>query len=303
MKAKKHLLKKLKTIKNLDIETDVPLKKLTSMKVGGPVDIYLIPHNLETLKKVLNLINEIDIPLQVMGKGSNIIVSDSGFKGVILHLVKLDRVQITDNIITAESGITLSTLANKALENSLTGLEFASGIPGSLGGALCMNAGAYGDEMKDVVLESLIIDYSGNEYHLSKKDLKLSYRHSILQDEPLISVKVKLKLKPGNKTDIKKLMKKLNQKRKEKQPLKWPSAGSAFKRPPGNYAGALIEKAGMKGTKVGGAQVSKKHAGFIINRGQATAQDVKNLILKVQNEVYQNSGITLEPEPKFIGDF
>lgn len=166
-----------------------------------------------------------------------------------------------------------------------------------------MNAGAYGGEMKDIITEAILLDYSGEEMKLKNKELGLSYRYSILQEKPLIAVKVKLKLKPGNREEIKAYMKEINQKRKEKQPLEWPSAGSAFKRPEGYYAGPLIEEAGMKGVRVGGAQVSEKHAGFIINLGNATARDVRQLMKMVQERVYEKSKVRLEPEPKFIGEF
>ncbi|MFW6271366.1 MAG: UDP-N-acetylmuramate dehydrogenase, partial [Bacillota bacterium] len=191
----------------------------------------------------------------------------------------------------------------RALGAGLTGLEFASGIPGSLGGALFMNAGAYGQEMKDIVEEALLFDYSGIKQTVTNQELNFSYRHSLLKEKPLIAVRAKMSLKPASSKKIKKLMKKLNQKRKDKQPLEWPSAGSIFKRPPDNYAGSLIEKTGLKGLKIGGAEVSRKHAGFIINKGKATASDIKRLVSKVQQEVYENTGIKLEPEPVFIGEF
>ncbi|MFW6007586.1 MAG: UDP-N-acetylmuramate dehydrogenase, partial [Halanaerobiales bacterium] len=251
---KDRLVNTLNKIKDLKVKTNIPLKNYTSFKVGGPADIFSIPKNIESLQKLLRKIKSIQIPVFILGKGTNIIAGDKGYRGIIIYTGKLNNISINQNQITAESGISLSSLANKALENNLSGLEFASGIPGSLGGALCMNAGAYGHEMKDIVTGSTVFTYSGKKKNYTKEKLNLSYRHSIFQEKPLIAVKITLNLIPGNFQDIKKRMTRLNKKRKEKQPLEWPSAGSIFKRPPDNYAGALIEKTGMKGLKIGGAQ-------------------------------------------------
>lgn len=294
---------KLNKIDHLEVRYNVPLKEYTSFRIGGPADIFLAPRTIPAFRKTMSLLNNYQLPLFILGKGSNIIVGDKGFRGVVIYTGQLNRVEIKGKEIIAEAGITLSSLANKAMEAGLTGLEFASGIPGTLGGALYMNAGAYGGEMKDIITEAILLDYSGEEMKLKNKELGLSYRYSILQEKPLIAVKVKLKLKPGNREEIKAYMKEINQKRKEKQPLEWPSAGSAFKRPEGYYAGPLIEEAGMKGVRVGGAQVSEKHAGFIINLGNATARDVRQLMKMVQERVYEKSKVRLEPEPKFIGEF
>ncbi|MFW6380912.1 MAG: UDP-N-acetylmuramate dehydrogenase [Bacillota bacterium] len=299
------LIEKLNTISNLAIFTEVPLKHYTSFQVGGPADILIVPSTIRALQKSLEIINHYsrDIPLFIMGKGSNIIPADRGFRGLIIHTIKLTGVQIRGKQITANSGITLKQLATRALEEGLAGLEFAAGIPGTLGGALYMNAGAYGSEIKDLITEAELLDYQGHSHRLSVSELKLSYRHSLLQEKPLIATSITLKLKPGDPETIRARSRELNQKRRARQPLQWPSAGSAFKRPDGYYAGALIEKAGLKGTRVGNAQVSSKHAGFIINRGGATATDIRNLIRKIQDRVYKTTGIRLEPEPRFIGDF
>lgn len=297
------LKSKLNKIDHLEVRYNVPLKEYTSFRIGGPADIFLAPRTIPAFRKTMCLLNNYQLPLFILGKGSNIIVGDKGFRGVVIYTGQLNRVEIKGKEIIAEAGITLSSLANKAMEAGLTGLEFASGIPGTLGGALYMNAGAYGGEMKDIITEAILLDYSGKEMKLKKRELGLSYRYSILQEKPLIAVKVKLKLKPGNVEEIKAYMKEINRKRKEKQPLEWPSAGSAFKRPEGYYAGPLIEEAGMKGVRVGGAQVSEKHAGFIINLGNATARDVRQLMRMVQERVYEKSKVRLEPEPKFIGEF
>lgn len=298
-----NLKNKLNNIKQLDVKYNISIKEYTSFKIGGPVDILAIPHSISALQNLLLTISEHNISPFILGKGSNIIVADRGYRGIIIYTGELKQITVEDNYLTAEAGITLSSLANKALSAGLTGLEFASGIPGTLGGALFMNAGAYGGEMKDVVKNATLLNYSGKVIDYNLENLKLSYRYSILQEQNLIAVKVKLRLKAGNKKEIKKKMKTLNSKRKEKQPLQWPSAGSIFKRPPGYYSGPLIEKAGLKGLRVGDAQVSEKHAGFIINLGNATAADVKALISKVQAEVYKKNGVKLEVEPRFIGDF
>ncbi|MFW5971868.1 MAG: UDP-N-acetylmuramate dehydrogenase [Bacillota bacterium] len=294
---------KLNKINDLQVKYKISIKKYTSFKVGGPVDILAIPSSTNALRKLLNIIKEYDLPTFVLGKGSNIIVGDKGYRGIVIYTGELKKVSFQGNTLTAESGITLASLANKALAQGLTGLEFASGIPGTLGGALFMNAGAYGGEMKDVVTSAELIDYSSEEIKLEKKDLKLSYRYSVIQEKPMIITRVHLLLKPGEKRKIREKMQALNRKRKEKQPLEWPSAGSIFKRPTGYYSGPLIEGAGLKGLRVGDAQVSKKHAGFIINIGNATASDIKNLISKVQDEVFKKHGVNLEVEPRFIGEF
>jgi UDP-N-acetylmuramate dehydrogenase len=294
---------KLSRIKDLDVSNHKPLKDYTSFKIGGPAEVFLKPRTITALQKVLSLLADYQIPLFILGKGSNILVADQGYKGIVIYTGDLNQIEIKSSEITAGAGITLSALANKAMEAGLTGLEFASGIPGTLGGALYMNAGAYQREMKDVVTAVVLLDYQGRELIFNQEDLKLSYRYSILQERPLVVVKVKLLLKPGSREEIKEYMLKINRERREKQPLEWPSAGSTFKRPAGNYAGLLIEKAGLKGTRIGDAQVSEKHAGFIINRGSANASDVKKLIELVQKRVYEKSGIMLEPEPRFIGDF
>ncbi|MGM0410565.1 MAG: UDP-N-acetylmuramate dehydrogenase [Bacillota bacterium] len=296
------ITEKLKKINKLIVQNDISMKKYTTFKVGGEAKIFITPLTIDALAKSLKTIYKSDYPFFVLGSGSNIIVSDSGYDGIVIYLEKLNQINVKNNIITAETGLSLSKLANKAKEASLSGLEFSSGIPGSLGGALFMNAGAYGGEMKNVVESVLTLDYKGNYKEVNAKKLNLSYRNSLLQKENLIAVKATIKLQKGNKKEIAAKMKELNKKRKEKQPLSWPSAGSIFKRPENDYAGRLIEEAGLKGYSIGDAQVSKKHAGFIINKGKATANEIKELIKKIQEKVYKMSGIKLEVEPKFIGN-
>jgi UDP-N-acetylmuramate dehydrogenase len=293
----------LKKINNLEISLNEPLKKHTSFKIGGPADFFLTPHEINALKGSLKLIKAYNLPLFILGRGSNIIAGDLGYRGVIIYTGKLNKISIKGEKIITECGVSLSSLANKAMENNLSGLEFASGIPGTIGGAVFMNAGAYGGEIKDILKEAYLLDYSAEEKKLKNNDLKLSYRYSILQEKELIVTEITLELKRGKKEKISVLMKDLNLKRKEKQPLEWPSAGSIFKRPDNYYSGPLIEKAGMKGIRIGDAQVSEKHAGFIINLGNATAKDLTELIKKVQKEVYKTSGILLKVEPEFIGEF
>ena len=298
----KKLLNRLSSLPNITVKTQIKLKNYTSFKVGGPADIFLIPHNITALQNTVKILDN-KIPYFVLGKGSNIIISDSGYRGAIISTEKIDHLQNEGQKITAGAGITLSRLAGEALENGLSGLEFAAGIPGTLGGALYMNAGAYGTDIKEVVSQVSLINNHGELIDYSKNELQLSYRSSILQYKNMIAVEVTMVLDKKNKEKIKQKMKELNKKRRKKQPLEYPSAGSAFKRPPGNYAGKLIEEAGLKGTRIGDAMVSKKHAGFIINCGQATARDIKELMELVQKKVFQKSGIRLEPEPRFIGDF
>lgn len=295
--------RQLYRIENLKIQYNVPMKEYTTFKIGGPVDILAIPENTKALKQLLPVVNGYQIPVFILGKGSNVIVSDRGYRGLVIYTGKLNKVEIRGSRLTAETGITLAALAGRAMEAGLSGLEFASGIPGSLGGALYMNAGAYDGEMKEVISSVQLLDYSGKTIYMTKKELKLSYRYSILQQKKLIAITVDIELKKDKPEKIKSKMKQLNKKRKEKQPLEWPSAGSIFKRPEGHYTGALIEKAGLKGLRVGDAQISEKHAGFIINRGNATAADVKNLIERIQKEIFNRNGIKLKVEPRFIGEF
>lgn len=299
----KKLSTELEKLRDVLVQYHTPLKDYTSFRIGGPADIFLIPLQNRVLPEIIAILNNYQQDFFILGKGSNIIVGDQGIRGVVIYNARLNNIIIKDDQITAECGVTLAALAKQAMEAGLSGLEFASGIPGSLGGAIFMNAGAYGSEMKDIIVEVDVINNTGDVLTLNKQQLDLSYRHSILQEKSLIAFRVKLKLAPGDREQIKAQMKKLNQQRQEKQPLEWPSAGSVFKRPDGYYTGPLIEKAGLKGARVGDAQVSQKHAGFIINRGNATARDVIELIKKVQREVYQNSGIKLETEPRYIGEF
>lgn len=299
------LSKKLKKINYLDIDKNKKLAEFTSFKVGGPADLLVKPQKIEAAQKLIPLIVESKLPFFILGQGSNLIVSDKGYRGVIIYTGDLNDYQVKGEILSAESGIELEKIAEIALKNSLSGLEFASGIPGSLGGALYMNAGAYDGEMKDIIESALFVNQKGGLIKLKKEELNLDYRKSILQSKNInyLALKIKLKLKKKNKEVIKAKMEELHQKRWAKQPMDLPSAGSIFKRPEGHYTGALIEKAELKGYQIGGAQVSTKHAGFIVNKGDATAADIIELIKKIQDEVYKMSGVQLEVEPRFLGEF
>ena len=284
-----------------------PMSMHTTFRIGGPARYFAIVNSEEDLIKTIKLVREENQEYFVLGNGSNILVSDKGFDGVVLQLSgEFDTIHLSGNNIIAGSGLLLSQVAKTALDNSLAGLEFASGIPGTIGGAIVMNAGAYGSEMKDVVKAVRILWLEVDEptiETLTLDDLKLSYRHSILKERKGIVLDVKLTLKPGSKEEIKSIMDDLASKRREKQPLEYPSAGSTFKRPEGYFAAKLIEDSGLKGYKVGTAMVSDKHAGFVVNTGGAKAVEVKQVMDHVVHIVNQSTGITLEPEVILLGDF
>lgn len=283
-------------------QRDVPMKNYTSFKIGGPADLFLMPKNEKQVSGIASFCAENGTPVFVLGKGSNILVSDSGIRGAVIFTGGLNSVELTDSLtIKAGSGLSLMQLCNFALENSLSGLEFAFGIPGTVGGAAFMNAGAYGGEMKDVFVSCSHVDMRGMCGVLAGEELDLSYRHSAYEDNGFIITSASVRLEKGEKEQIKEKMYGFLARRKEKQPLEFPSAGSTFKRPQGYFAGALIEQCGLKGTSIGGAQVSEKHAGFVINRGGATADDVLRLVELVAQTVEKETGVRLEPEIRFIG--
>ncbi|MDI3533836.1 MAG: UDP-N-acetylmuramate dehydrogenase [Thermosediminibacterales bacterium] len=284
---------------------DEPMKDHTSFRIGGPADILVIPKNLEELKHALNVCRRIELIPYVIGNGSNLLVLDKGIRGVVIKIASnFSSIKIFDDKIRAHAGVLLAAISKKAMEANLSGMEFAGGIPGSLGGAIYMNAGAYGGEMKDVVEEVKVMDYSGNIKVLSKKEMNFGYRHSRIQEEDfLIILEALLKLQKGDYNTIKQRMDELAQRRKLKQPLCLPSAGSTFKRPDGFYAGKLIEELGLKGYRVGDAQVSELHAGFIVNVGNATAKDVLELIKQIQQKAKERYNVDLEPEVKILGEY
>ncbi len=285
-------------------EKDEPMSKYTSFRAGGNAKLLIKPDSLKTLVSVVKMCAENNVEPFVIGNGSNLLVSDKGFDGVIIKIgaenseIKL----LDDTTVFCGAGATMKSLCNFACENSLSGLEFAYGIPGTLGGAVYMNAGAYGGEMKDVLFSCEHIDKNGNIGVLSENELNLGYRRSAYTDNGFTVVSAILKLKKADKSEIKASMNDKLSRRREKQPLEYASAGSTFKRPEGYFAGALIEQCGLKGYTVGGAQVSEKHAGFVINKGSATATDIITLIKDVQNKVYEKFGVTLETEVKIIGE-
>lgn len=279
------------------------MKRHTSFHIGGPADTFAEPENADELLELISKLEALGEPYMVMGNGSNLLFGDGGFRGTVICLGKaMSGITVRGSEIHAEAGALLSQVAAAALENGLTGLEFASGIPGSVGGAVVMNAGAYGGEMKDVLSEVEIIEMDGSICTVYPEELELGYRSSNVAALSRIVLGAVFRLEEGDKDEIAARMKELNAKRREKQPLEYPSAGSAFKRPEGYFAGKLIEDAGLKGFSVGDAQVSEKHAGFIINRGEATAADVEALIREIQKRVYENSGVMLEPEIRMTGE-
>lgn len=299
----------MEKIKNLinekilgEVELNVPLAPLTSFKIGGSAELLVRPNNLMELLNTLEILKKNHVPYFLLGAGSNLLIKDSGMSGAVVCLGDgFDYAHAKNDYILAGAAVSLAKLSAEAKNAELTGVEFASGIPGSLGGAVYMNAGAYGGEMKDVITEVTYIDDDGRVKTLPGAECKFGYRKSIFSEGNKIIISAKLTLKKGNRDEIVATMRDLNARRKEKQPLEYPSAGSTFKRPEGHFAGALIEEAGLKGHTIGGAQVSEKHAGFLINTGNATAKDVCALIAYVQKTVKEKSGVDLEPEVRIIG--
>lgn len=290
----------LKVVSCDHVKTNVPMSKYTTFRTGGNADIMICPTTIEELKSVVKFFAEVKIPYYVLGNGSNLLVSDNGIKRPIIFIGKeIAEIEVFENCISARAGAKLSAVARIAAENSLTGFEFAAGIPGTIGGALIMNAGAYGGEMKDVVEAVSFLSPDGEEYIVSGEEMEFGYRTSALSGTDCIILGATLNLKNGNKHEIEEKMSELASKRREKQPLEFPSAGSTFKRPEGYFAGALIESCNLKGKTIGGAQVSEKHAGFIINKGDATTSDIVELIEFVKDTVYSEHGVMLEPEVKY----
>lgn len=279
-----------------------PMKNHTSFRTGGEADIFVSPDSIKSLKDVIKLFRENDIPFYIFGNGSNMLVSDRGIEGAVIHIGNgFSSIEVKENKITSGAGAILSAVSNAALENSLTGFEFASGIPGSFGGAVFMNAGAYGSEIKNVIKSVLVLNENLELEELSKDKLELGYRSSIFQKNNYIILGGTIELETGNKDNILSEMNELNAKRREKQPLNFASAGSTFKRPEGYFAGKLIEDSGLKGKTIGGAQVSEKHAGFIVNTGTATTDDIINLMDFCKKTVYEKFGVMIELEVRITG--
>lgn len=298
-----HLVPEIKEIvEEKNVFIDEPMRKHTYFKVGGPADILVLPETIEQVIGLLKLCISKEIPHHIIGNGSNLLVKDGGIRGVVIKLCSLNQIEVEEDKITAMCGVLLSEVSKSALQNSLTGFEFACGIPGTIGGAVTMNAGAYGGEMVDVIETALVLDEQCNLKILTNEELELGYRTSAVMKYNYIVLKVTLKLKQGEYEEINGRIKELTAKREEKQPLEYPSAGSTFKRPVGFFAGKLIQDSGLKGKSLGGAAVSEKHSGFIINKNNASAKDILDLINLVQNTVKEKFGVELHTEVRIIGD-
>lgn len=281
-----------------------PMKRHTTFRIGGPAEVFVMPGNLEEVQRILEICRTEDLPYFILGNGSNLLVSDKGYQGVVVQLYRnFGQIKVEDGRIHAQAGALLSGIAAAAREASLTGFEFAGGIPGTLGGAVVMNAGAYGGEMKDVLKEVTVLTPEGGVLTLQADELHMGYRTSVIKEAGYIVLEAVISLEKGDQEEIRSRMQELAGMRTSKQPLSYPSAGSTFKRPEGYFAGKLIMDSGLRGYQVGGAQVSEKHCGFVINTGNATAKDVTTLMSDVQRIVMEKFGVKLEPEVKFLGEF
>ena len=293
-----------KLVGEANVLVNEPMASHTTFKIGGPADYFVMPETIEELAAVLKLCKEENMPYFILGNGSNLLVGDKGFRGVVIQLYKnFDGICLEGIKITAKAGAMLIRVAKEAGKAGLTGLEFASGIPGTVGGAMVMNAGAYGGEMKDVVTAVTVLTKEGEIKTLSGEEMNFRYRGSVVEDEGYIVLEAVMELKEGNLEEIQTRMEELSLQRRTKQPIEYPSAGSTFKRPEGYFAGKLIQDANLRGYQVGGAQVSEKHCGFVINAGGATAADVMQLMQDVSDKVEMQFGVALEPEVKRIGEF
>lgn len=303
----------LDTLTEIVGETNVvvgePMCNHTTFRIGGPADYFVTPETKEQVCDILKACKEVNMPFYVIGNGSNLLVGDKGFRGVILQVgdkmsgVTVEAGEGNKKRVTAGAGIMLSKFANAVKNESLAGFEFASGIPGTLGGAVAMNAGAYGGEIKDQIVSAVIVDEEGNIQTLTKEELQLGYRKSIVQAKGYIVLEATFEFSHGNQEEIVARIAELTKQRREKQPLEYPSAGSTFKRPEGYYAGKLIMDCGLRGFRVGNIMVSEKHCGFVINVGNGTAKEVMTLIDEVSRRVFEQFGVNLEPEVRRIGEF
>lgn len=289
---------------NEKVRINEPMNRHTTFRIGGPADYFLLPSSSEEVKGILEICKEESLQYFILGNGSNLLVSDEGYRGVIIQLYRnYGGLTVEGTEIRAGAGVLLSQIAATARNESLTGFEFAGGIPGTLGGAVVMNAGAYGGELKDVLKEAVVMDREGNIFTVPVEKLAMGYRTSLVKTAGYLVLEAVISLKKGSQEEIRDTMKDLADRRISKQPLEYPSAGSTFKRPEGYFAGKLIMDAGLRGYQVGDAQVSEKHCGFVINKGNATAADVLTLIENVREKVQKQFGVTLEPEVKFLGEF
>ena len=287
-----------------NVRRQEPMSLHTTFRIGGPADLFVMPGSIQAVADSIRICKETQTPYAVIGNGSNLLVSDAGYRGVIIQIGRnLNQITGNGEEIRAQAGAMLSVIAKTALSESLTGFEFASGIPGTLGGAVVMNAGAYGGEMKDVLTEVTVLTREGEIRTIPAEKLELGYRTSLAAKNGWIILEAVLRFQKGDAEAIRSRMEELKVQRVTKQPLDLPSAGSTFKRPEGYFAGKLIMDAGLRGFTVGGAQISEKHCGFVVNKGGATAEDVRNLICAVQKKVQEDAGVKLEPEVKFLGEF
>lgn len=292
-----------KIVSEDQILKDEPMDKHTTFRAGGKADYLVMPSNEEQVRDLVLLLKKKNVPYYVMGNGSNLLVRDQGFKGVIIQIArKMNQIRVEGETIYAQAGALLSKIAAQALGEGLTGFEFASGIPGTLGGAVMMNAGAYGGEMKQVIVNACVLTSAGEIAVIPADLMELGYRTSVFAKNQDIILSAQLKLEYGNEAVIREYMDELKEQRVSKQPLEYPSAGSTFKRPEGYFAGKLIQDAGLRGFQVGGAQVSEKHCGFVINKDHATATDILSLMEQVSDKVEEKFGVRLEPEVKIIGE-
>lgn len=304
VKLKENFEKALQDLAGTDrVLMGEPMEKHTTFRVGGPADYYILPKR-EQLGEVIRTCRDYEVPFLLVGNGSNLLVSDKGIKGAVIEIGReIGQIRVEGERVIAQAGALLSKTAHAALEAGLTGMEFAAGIPGCVGGAVVMNAGAYGGEMRDIIESVTVLTPQGTEKKLTLDELELSYRHSSIIQNHYIVLEAELLLKKGDTDKIRGKMEELKEKRVKKQPLEYPSAGSTFKRPEGYFAGKLIMDAGLRGFQIGGAAVSEKHCGFVINKEAATASDIYRLIQEVQKEVQKQFGVWLEPEVKMVGDF
>lgn len=289
-------------IKQGTLRVDEPLCKYTMTKLGGAADLLVIPSTTEEMEATVRYAHQNEVPLLLLGNGSNMVVRDGGVRGIVLHLSKLNKVSVEGNKLHAEGGANVIDASKSAAAHSLTGFEFACGIPGSIGGAMAMNAGAYGGEIKDIIVQVTVLTKSGERIVLSKEELELGYRQSIITKEGYYVLSADFYLETGTKEEIDAKVGDLTFQRESKQPLEYPSAGSVFKRPPGNFAGKLIQDCGLQGKGFGGAEVSVKHAGFIVNKNNATASDYIQTIEMVRAAVKKTFGVDLELEVKIVGE-
>ncbi|NMH68871.1 UDP-N-acetylmuramate dehydrogenase [Bacillus sp. RO3] len=303
MYNKEKVFEELSKVMHSDnIKRDELLRDHLYTKLGGKADFFLTPTTFEEVQNIVKLSNEVDVPFTLLGNGSNLIVKDGGIRGIVLHLKNFKDIKANDQLIVAQSGAAIIDVSRRALAEKLSGLEFACGIPGTVGGALFMNAGAYGGEIKDVLDYCYVVDREGNLVKRTAAELELDYRHSNISEKGDIVLEATFSLQPGDYEDIKAVMDDLTDKRESKQPLEYPSCGSVFKRPPGYFAGKLIQDSELQGTNFGGAEVSTKHAGFIVNKDNATASDYISLIEHVQKTVKERFDVELEREVRIIGE-